>query len=705
MSIPSSGLIHRVRASQHTGAHLSQVDAITDEGSSPATLSQATASVRPTLETAAGGTVRWRNRSNATLSSQTRKSVTYSATAAGTADVDNDFYYWTGLTGGTAYTVTVDGALSSSTANRNFLIAIEWLSATGFISSVSQVKAVANGTKVSFSLSATSPTNTTRARIILRMENAAAGNVATWTDLVVPSSWKEEGIIGHADFDLDGVDDHTSISGYTAPGASTYMYVLDPKASGVGQTLWLDGGLHELNWSSTGITLWHGGNGAEIAATISRDPQVWTAVFRDGTADLYINGTSKGSVTTGTGTPNNVAGRLFGHPSVSRPLSARVFEIDCWDHILTDDERSRAHSYVQNTYGITVADYKVSGDLTGSLPGITGDFSGSVTDTISGSLSGTIPALTATANGSVVVSGTVAGSLPALTGSIAASLTVTSTLSGSVPSLSCSIAASQIVEGSLSGSLPAVTSSITATVTVDGTLAGTIPALTGSFTANLSYDATLSGSVPALSASLNGSQTNSGSISGVLPALSVGISGSIAYSGSLSGTIPAVTADINGSQANSGSLAGTIPALTSSLTASVIHAGTITVGLPAITGSVDGAIQYVATLAGVIPLVTTSINGSCTIDSVLSGYLPPIRGDFMDATLEMWSRHPVAVAISSPRGTAIAAVVADATTTVKSDPKATTVPAIVAAATATSTSEGKATAIASAVAKATTRGV
>jgi hypothetical protein len=89
-----------------------------------------------------------------------------------------------------------------------------------------------------------------------------------------------------------------------------------------------------------------------------------TIVFDGASSAIYVNGTSAASGDAGTGGLGNAAITIGWHPSVGgREFSGDVYEFLIYDHALTTNERATAHSYAQDTYGVTVADYVVAGRL------------------------------------------------------------------------------------------------------------------------------------------------------------------------------------------------------------------------------------------------------------------------------------------------------------------------------------------------------
>lgn len=139
---------------------------------------------------------------------------------------------------------------------------------------------------------------------------------------------------------------------------------------------------------------------------------------------------------------------------------------------------------------------------------------------VTGELSGSLLGLTGSFSGEVVVDGTISGNLPLLTG----------LLSGDIG-----------LEGQLQGDLPSLTGSITGTIALDGELFGNLPALTGNFEGQVFSDdvvGELSGSLPGLDGSFDGLVGLEGSIDGALPSLIGSFSGVVGAEGqSVSGVV------------------------------------------------------------------------------------------------------------------------------------------------------------------------
>lgn len=208
-------------------------------------------------------------------------------------------------------------------------------------------------------------------------------------------------------------------------------------------------------------------------------------------------------------------------------------------------------------------------------------------DTVTSTLDGTLPAITGSFTGEATVSGTLAGTLPAITGSLTGAVEVHSTLAGTLPGITGSLTGSVVVESSLSATLPAITGSLTGETTASGTLSGTLPAITGS---------------------LSGSVTVESSLSAILPAITGSALGEVRVSGTLAGTLPSITGSFTGHAG--ASIRGLIVTLTGPAVSVLVTTGPDTERV--VTGSgtqrvLTGAGHHVTTLTGTaIPDHTTT---------------------------------------------------------------------------------------------------
>lgn len=134
--------------------------------------------------------------------------------------------------------------------------------------------------------------------------------------------------------------------------------------------------------------VWTGYAGAELyGGAVTVDPAVVTIIADGGSSVIYKDGTGATPGNLGTSGLGSTA-YVGGHPSLSRPWDGDVAEILVYDHVLTADERSAVHSYVQDRYGITVSDYTANAtpsanagpDQIGLTPGVTVTLSGTDSD-------------------------------------------------------------------------------------------------------------------------------------------------------------------------------------------------------------------------------------------------------------------------------------------------------------------------------------
>jgi len=120
--------------------------------------------------------------------------------------------------------------------------------------------------------------------------------------------------------------------------------------------------------TTTSVSLTNYREGGAAAGSDTRDaistgvPNVITAAADRFTTEVFHNGTSDGATAATTDLPPNTGAaatfRLFlSNSGSSNCLPARMWEFCIWDHPLTVAERAVWHSYVQDRYAITVADY------------------------------------------------------------------------------------------------------------------------------------------------------------------------------------------------------------------------------------------------------------------------------------------------------------------------------------------------------------
>lgn len=85
---------------------------------------------------------------------------------------------------------------------------------------------------------------------------------------------------------------------------------------------------------------------------------VVTTVLNGVSSAVYVNGASSVTGSPGTGGLASAPITIGWHPTVGgREFSGDFYEFLVYDHALSAGERSVVHTYVQDIYGITVADY------------------------------------------------------------------------------------------------------------------------------------------------------------------------------------------------------------------------------------------------------------------------------------------------------------------------------------------------------------
>lgn len=132
------------------------------------------------------------------------------------------------------------------------------------------------------------------------------------------------------------------------------------------QALWQGSG-GEVYTDTTGKWANDGGAPRLGSGAVTNNPTVVTSVFNTDSSDsrMYVNGVLD-SATTNVGTGAMDQGILImgnNFYSTSRWWQGDIYEVRFYDHVLSSSERAQLHTYVQDRYGITVADY-VSADTT-----------------------------------------------------------------------------------------------------------------------------------------------------------------------------------------------------------------------------------------------------------------------------------------------------------------------------------------------------
>jgi hypothetical protein len=157
---------------------------------------------------------------------------------------------------------------------------------------------------------------------------------------------------------FDGVDDWMAFTiGSALSQPFTVCVVLQFSVSnGASQILHLGNSellIEGTAWEAYASSLLSGGTPTTAVAVV-------TATFNGASSTIHVNGTqvAAGAVGGGTATGTFNLGR---HPAVSRPLPADVYEILVYSGAKTSGDRAEIHTWVQDTYGVTVADYTGAG--------------------------------------------------------------------------------------------------------------------------------------------------------------------------------------------------------------------------------------------------------------------------------------------------------------------------------------------------------
>lgn len=270
-----------------------------------------------------------------------------------------------------------------------------------------------------------------------------------------------------------------------------------------------------------------------------------------------ITDTSWTSITWSNGTANTTGTtfRIGEHPGTGLWLNGAVAAMKVWNGVTLTlaDFEAEAWQYrpkrVSNLvawfpfFEAGTADYSGNGwTLSGGSGTSTEDgppipissadhsvFLSLAPPTVTSTLDGTLPAITGSFTGAAKVSGTVAGTLPAITGSLTGAVEVHSTLAGTLPAITGSLTGAVEVHASLSATLPAITGSLTGALKIPSTLAGTLPAITGSLSGSVEVHASLSAILPAITGSALGEVRVSGTLAGTLPSITGSLTGTVGF--------------------------------------------------------------------------------------------------------------------------------------------------------------------------------
>lgn len=234
------------------------------------------------------------------------------------------------------------------------------------------------------------PTTSLAGRYEARLETGLADNdVATFTDqsgnarhlasILGTPKWRTAIINGHAVYRFDGTDDSAAFT-YGALQADAAQTISVVAASGAAEATtreWLFGvydattailGLTEADptsneWGSFTRSTGGGGGTGKIGTggdnTVT--PAVLTLSWDQTNGRFYRNGTLIGTTSSLAGALQIQTIMLGGHPTLGEYYAGDVALAAYWRKALDATERSSLHSYVQDTYAISVSDYSAGG--------------------------------------------------------------------------------------------------------------------------------------------------------------------------------------------------------------------------------------------------------------------------------------------------------------------------------------------------------
>lgn len=256
----------------------------------------------------------------------------------------------------------------------------------------------------------------------------------------------------------------------TGGGANAILLALDTASAG--------GRVFQLGYATTNTARsvgFYGSGSTRLDAGpsfVAADAHLHIGQSLGSTVETFTDGNTNGATTTGTGAATGTSGQrlVVGRGDVANSNYNYVGQIAEWgtyDHALTPAERATLDSYVQDKYGIAVADYVPPPATTAPAVTVNAPLTG--TGTLTATASSSAPAPSVTVNVTLTGTGT-------LTAARSATLTRSGTLTGTGTLTATSSSAAQ---GSVSASL---TGTGTLTATVSGISVTRTVALTGTGT-------------------------------------------------------------------------------------------------------------------------------------------------------------------------------------------------------------------------------
>lgn len=165
---------------------------------------------------------------------------------------------------------------------------------------------------------------------------------------------------GHAAVQFDGVDDMLSATITSTSQPLTVVMVIRPR-NNTAQNQYIYGSSPALQMFAHSTAAWAlaAGGTTRTGGSVTLAPTVITVVANGASSALYDAGTVAFAADAG---PNGL-GTLFQTGQFStggRYANGDIAEVLIYARALSTAERAAAHSYVQDTYGITVSDYVAS---------------------------------------------------------------------------------------------------------------------------------------------------------------------------------------------------------------------------------------------------------------------------------------------------------------------------------------------------------
>lgn len=271
----------------------------------------------------------------------------------------------------------------------------------------------------------------------------------------------------------------------------------------------------------------------------------------------------------------------------------------------------------------------VTGTGAGTVGGLSGTASGTVTPagggSVSGTATGTVGGLSGAASGTRTVSATAAGVVGGLAGTGSGTRTVTGTAAGTTGGLGGTASGVRTVRGTAAGAVGGLAGAATGRRTTAGTAAGAVGGLSGSASAVRTVLATAAGTAGGLVG------TGTGGTAG----------GPATVTGTATGTVGGASGHAAGVRTVAGAAAGTLGGLAGTSVAVRAVLGVATLQFGGLVGTAAGVRTAIGTAGGLVG----GLVGAATVEASL--ILRPDTGDTPRPTAGMTIR-PAAGTVSRP---------------------------------------------------------